>query len=220
MGRIHDTEGNALSIFLLQRHMGLIEALRGDELSALRRLHLAEEIAPTDFWRVFCLVDRASLAGAMGRRQAARETLDAADALASRLNWSSTSHSERIILLTIAQLFAEHEPARAQRYLATFRSLTTPMHPRLVWVGDRRTRALQLYPHAVALLRMGEREAALPMMQEAYEIFVVFEHGWRAALAALEIYRTTSEREWLERAQAHVAPWPRSWIAREVGNAG
>jgi tetratricopeptide (TPR) repeat protein len=219
MPRIHDTEGNALSNFLLQRHMGLIEALYGNELSAMRRWRIAEASAPTDYWRVFCLVDRASLAATMGRAQTSRKALEKADKLASNLNWSSTSDSERIILLTIAQLYAEDDPARTQRYLAAFRSLSTQMNPRIVWVGDRRTRALQLYPHAVALLRMGERDAALPMLEEAHDIFIAFEHGWRAALAALELYKATSESRWLERAQAEIAPWPQSWIAREVRNA-
>jgi hypothetical protein len=73
-----------------------------------------------------------------------------------------------------------------------------------------------LYPHAVALLHLGEANAALPMLEEAHDIFAAFEHDWRAALAALELYKATSKRAWLRRARAEVAPWPHSWIAREV----
>lgn len=218
--RLADTEGNALANFNVQRHLGLIEILRGHEVSALRRGYVAQQRAPSDYWSVYCFVDRASLHFGMQRKRAALESLDAAHALASRLNWSKTNDSERLILLTIAQLYAQERPALAQRYLAEFRTISTPMHPRTAFVGDRRPRAFELYPKGVALLHLGEREAALEMLEEAYEIFIVFEHDWRASLAALELYLSTRQPRWLERARERIAPWPNSWIAREVRNAG
>ncbi|HLI96779.1 MAG TPA: hypothetical protein VKT72_11930 [Candidatus Baltobacteraceae bacterium] len=217
--RVPQTNGIAGAYFQLTRIFGWIDALQGDELSALRFWREAEQSAPSDFWCVFCLVDRAYLARVSGRSQQAEEALAQAHEQASRLNWNQTRDEERIILLTIAQLFAAEQPALAERYLALFRSMPTEMDPRIGWYGDRRTRALQLYPQSIALLHLGEREAAIAMLQEAWEIFNVFEYGWRAALAALDLYRATGERRWLEHARRQIEPWPKSWIAREAARA-
>jgi hypothetical protein len=137
---------------------------------------------------------------------------------AARLEWESTRDEERLVLLTIAQLYATENPAMAERYLATFRSLKTQMHLRMGWLGDRRTRALQLYPHGIALLHLGERSAGIEMLEEAWSIFSAVEYGWRAALCALDLYKATAQQPWLDRAVERIAPWPQSWIAREVRN--
>lgn len=212
-------EATAFPLFQSVRVLGWVDALQGDEVSAIRQWRNAENMAPSEFWRVFCLIDRAYFAQVMGRSAAARETLAQADALASGLTWSETRDEERLILLTIAQLFSTHDPARAERYLARFRSLTTEMEPLSGWHGDRRARALQIYPHAMALLHLGEVEAAIPMLEEAWTIFTQVEYGWRAALAAFSLYEATGDQDWLQRAREQIAPWPRSWIASSVQNS-
>ena len=211
-----ESDITAFARFQLIRILGWIDALAGDEVSAVRSWHDAEATAPSEFWRLFCIVDRAYLSLAMGRRQAGRDALETAHEAASRLAWAQTEEDERIILLTIAQLFAEENAALAQRYLAIYRSIPTGMHALLGWVGDRRTRALQIYPQGVALLHLGEREAAISMLKEAWEIFSDFEYEWRASLAALNLYSATGEKQWLVRAREQAAPWPQSWIARDV----
>ncbi len=102
--RVPQTNGIAGAYFQLTRIFGWIDALQGDELSALRFWREAEQSAPSDFWCVFCLVDRAYLARVSGRSQQAEEALAQAHDQASRLNWNQTRDEERIILLTIAQL--------------------------------------------------------------------------------------------------------------------
>ncbi len=217
---VRHTEGTASSRFQLLRVLGWIDALQGNEVSAMGRFREAEAAVPSEFWNVFCTVDRAYLARAMERRHAARDALRAADLQASRLAWDSTRDEERLILLTLAQLLAPENPALAERYLAAFRSLKTEMHRRMGSLGDRRTRALQLYPHGIALLHLGERAAGIEMLEEAWSIFSAIEYGWRAALAALDLYTATNEDQWLQRAREQIAPWPHSWIARQVRNAG
>lgn len=209
-------EATAFPLFQMRRLLGWFDALQGDEMAALRQWKDAEALAPTEFWRVFPLVDRAYLAAAMGRKSSARELLAAADRQASRLSWSETRDEERLILLTIAQLFVAEDPARAQRYLAMFRSLRTQADARMGFVNDPRAKALQAYPHGIALVQLGELDAGVGMLEQAWEIFTRFEYGWRAALAALEIYKATGEATWLERAREQAAPWPKSWIARDV----
>lgn len=216
---VRQTEATASSRFELLRVLGWIDALQGNEVLAMSRFRDAEAAVPSPYWSVFCLVDRATLARAMGRRHAARDLLRHADMEAARLDWESTRDEERLVLLTIAQLYATENPALAERYLAVFRSLRTEMHARMGWLGDRRGRALQLYPHGIALLHLGERAAGIEMLEEAWNIFSALEYDWRAALCALDLYKTTANRAWLDRARERIAPWPQSWIAREVRNA-
>ncbi|HET9097848.1 MAG TPA: hypothetical protein VFN37_14395 [Candidatus Baltobacteraceae bacterium] len=215
-GYARKTEITDFSWFTMLRVLGWIDALQGDEVAAVRRFREAEACAPSAFWRVFCLVDRAYLSDAMDRQAAARETLAEADAQAWSLDWSSTHQEERIILVTLAQLYASKDPARAQAYLAKFRSLRTEMHGRIGWLHDRRTRALQLSAHGTALLHLGDREAGIAMLSEAWEIFTAFKYDWRAALAALTLFEATTDDLWRERARKQIAPWPDSWIARRV----
>lgn len=214
--RARRSDVTAFSWFMLLRLLGWIDVLQGDEISALRMFRKAQACAPSAYWRVFCIVDRAYLADATGSKASATKTLALAHEHASALEWSNTREDERIILVTIAQLYAESNPARAQAYLAKYRSLRTGMHARIGWVGDRRTQALQLCAHGTALLALDEREEGIAMLTQAWSIFTAFEYEWRAALAALTLFDATSDNAWLERARKHISPWPRSWIARRV----
>lgn len=217
--RVCRVDITAYPLFQSLRTFGWVGILRNDEVSVNRYWRRAQEAAPSEFWRVFCLTDKAYFAQTMGRDGAAREILEQADALASKLTWSEPRDEERLILLTIAQLFSAQNPARSESYLARFRSLPHVMEPLNAWHGDRRSRAMQLYPHAIALLNLGEPETAIGMLEEAWSIYTEFEYGWRAALAALDLFKATSARVWLERARDQIAPWPHSWIARDVRNA-
>ncbi|HET9097849.1 MAG TPA: hypothetical protein VFN37_14400 [Candidatus Baltobacteraceae bacterium] len=220
LNRVRLSEATAFPRFQSMRLLGWAQALRGDEIAALRAWRDAQAAPPSEFWRVFCLVDRAYLSLVMGRIDAGTKILDQADRVASGLKWSETREEERLILITIAQLFSERDPGRSERYLALYRTLSSPMEQRIGWVGDPRARAMELYPQAVALLRLDESAAAIPMLEEAWDIFTSVEYGWRAALAALDLYKATGKADWLQRAREHIAPWPHSWVARDVRNAG
>lgn len=216
LARVRNVEVTAYPRFAVQRALGWIALLNGEEFDALRFWAQAKALAPTPFWQVFCLIDRASLAQAMGRHAAAQQTLNAADRLASTLPWSQTQSEERVALMMLAALFAEISPGRAQRYLAMYRSLAKHMNPRLIFPEDPRAHAFHAYSQGVALLRLGEPEAGIGLLEDAWKIFTDFAHGWRAARAALDLYGATRASMWLERAREQIAPWPRSWIALEA----
>jgi DNA-binding NarL/FixJ family response regulator len=68
-------------------------------------------------------------------------------------------------------------------------------------------------------LRRGDAEEAQAALHEAWDIFEEFQYGWRSALCALRLAEVTGDNEWLQRAAKKIAPWPRSWIARDVARA-
>jgi DNA-binding CsgD family transcriptional regulator len=218
-GAMAPTSGMHVQYFKMTRILGWIDALEGDELSAFRRFRHAADLAPNDAWRVQCITDRATLARATGERAFMLDQLYAAHDLASRVSWSDAVEEDRMSLLNLAELFGDVDGALAQRYLAQFRSLRTPMDRRMGFANDERVRALEAYPAGIALLRLGETHAARRMLSEAYEIFTKFDYGWRASLAALGMHKAMQDPQWLVYARKAIKRWPKSWIAREVRDA-
>ncbi|HEV2262137.1 MAG TPA: helix-turn-helix transcriptional regulator, partial [Candidatus Rubrimentiphilum sp.] len=92
----------------------------------------------------------------------------------------------------------------------------TSVLPGISYSEDPRTRAFAEYSNGIALLELGDIEAAIAMLEDAREIFEGHHYGWRAALCAVGLYRATSDEKWLVEARRDVGPWPRSWIAREI----
>lgn len=218
-GAMHPSSGMRTQHFKLTRILGWIDALSGNELAAFRRFRQAADLAPNDLWRVQCISDRATLARATGERAFALDQLYAAHDLAARLSWSNAVEEDRITLLNLAELFGDVDGALAQRYLAQFRSLRTPMHRRMGFANDARVRALEAYSSGTAMLRLGEAQAARQMLEEAYGIFVKLDYGWRAGLAALGMHKATQDPRWLQAARKAIKPWPNSWIARDLREA-
>jgi|SRR5579884_132039 len=216
---MHPSSGMHVQYFKMTRILGWIDALDGNELSAFRRFRQAADLAPNDAWRVQCIADRATLARATGESSFMLDQLYAAHDVASRLAWNSAVEEDRMTLLNLAELFGDVDAQISQRYLTQFRSLKTPMDRRMGFANDERVRALEAYPAGVALLRVGETQAARQMLSEAYEIFSRFDYGWRAALAALAMHKATHDAQWLVHARRAIRRWPKSWIAREVRHA-
>jgi len=216
---MHPASGMRAQYFKLTRILGWIDALDANELSAFRRFRQAADLAPSDLWRVQCIADRATLARATGERAFALDQLYAAHDLASRLSWTDAVEEDRITLLNLAELFGDVDGALAQRYLAQFRSLRTPLDRRMGFGNDARIRGLEAYSSGTALLRLGEMQAARHMLQESYDIFVKFDYGWRAALAALGLHKATQDVRWLQHARKALKQWPECWIAKELRDA-
>ncbi len=219
-GSMEWAAGTRLEQFQTQRYIGWIDALQGDELAAFRAFRAASALAPSEHWRVLCLTDRAYLARNTGEHTFAQDVLHEAHEVAQHLSWSETQREERSSLFVLAELFATIDPALSQKYLAQFRSLNTPVMPGISYDDDPRTRAFAAYSAGKAMLELGEKEEAIALLSEGREIFDAFHYGWRTALCALALYRATGEAAWLIEARQKIAPWPKSWVAREIAEAG
>jgi len=212
--------GTLLERFQTVRYLGWIDALQGNELAAFRAFRTASALAPSEHWRVLSLTDRAYLARNTGERTFAHDVLHEAHELAQNLSWHETHREERSSLLVLAELFATADPGLSQKYLAQFRSLNTSVMLGISYDDDPRTRAFVACSSGKALLELGERKEAIVMLSEAREIFDAFHYGWRTALCSLALHKASGEGSWLLDARRQVAPWPQSWVAREIAATG
>jgi DNA-binding CsgD family transcriptional regulator len=213
------TTGLQLEHFQVTRFLAAIDELQGNELAAFGAFKKAARLAPSDHWSVLCFLDRALLAKNTGEASFAAEQLQEAHEIAQRVSWNEVTGEERSALLILAELFAHEVPAIAEQYLARFRSIASTVLPILSYGTDPRVRGFERYSQGVAWLRLGDMEAATTALTEAWSIFEDFNYGWRGALCAIGLYEATHDRRWTERAARKIAPWPRSWIARRVGDS-
>lgn len=204
--------------FQTTRMLALCDALEGNELGAFGRLRVATSLAPSEFWRVMCLLDRAQLAKRTGERAFGMDMLHDAHELAAGLQWETTVGEERAALTVLAEMFASIDPSISQRYLALHRSLPNTS-ALLAYSSDPRARAFEAYGAGMAQLHLGDRTGAANLLLEVWSILNDFHYGWRAGLCALGLFEATGDPQWLERAARRVDPWPRSWVARMVATA-
>jgi DNA-binding CsgD family transcriptional regulator len=213
------TAGLQLECFQVTRFLAAVDELEGNELAAFAGFKNAARLAPSEHWGVLCYLDRALLAKNTGEAAFAAEQLQDAHEIAQDLSWNDVTGEERSALLVLAELFAHQDAPIAEQYLARFRSLTASVIPILSYGTDPRVRGFEAYSQGVAWLRLGDAEQGKAALTEAWVIFEDFNYAWRAALCALALYEVTRDRRWIERAARRIDPWPRSWIARRIGQA-
>lgn len=213
------TTGLALEHFQVTRFLAAIDELQGNELAAFGAFKKAGKLAPSDHWSILCYLDRALLARNTGEAAFAAEQLQEATEIAQRVSWSEVTGEEPQALLILAELHADANPAVAEQYLARFRSLKSSVIPMFAYGSDPRIRGCESYSQGIAWLRLGDTQEGKAALTEAWSIFEDFNNGWRAALCALGLYEATNDKRWIERAARKIAPWPKSWIARRIGES-
>ena len=213
------TPGLQLERFQVTRFLATINELEGNELAAFAGFKAATRLAPSQYWNVLCLLDRAALAKNTGETAFSAEQLNEAHEIARMLSWNDVAGEERSALLVLAELFADENVAVAEQYLALFRSLGESVIPQLSYGSDPRVRGFAAYSQGLTWLRLGDVEQGKITLAQAWEIFDDFNYAWRAALCALRLYEATQDRRWIMRATHKIEPWPRSWIAHQIRDA-
>ena len=214
------TDDLAIAHFNALRDLGWHHALQGRFLPALRLLHEAERIAPSQAWSILALLDRARLASWAGEPASATASLYHALDLEPAVQWDRTGDEERSTLLVAADMCAEVDALRAHALLEHFKELAGGFGPLL---GAGRDRRLAAYPHFVAGAvqhALGQNAAATESYRAAYVVFSEVGYRWRAAICANRLFALTGERSWLSLGVEHVRDYPDSWIARELANSG
>jgi DNA-binding NarL/FixJ family response regulator len=194
-------------------HLAWIRALAGDQLGALRYVQDAYAKSIGGAWQVAALADRAAIKAAMGETGSSLLDLEEGLYLAEQINWAETADEERLFLITLAELAAPVNPARAQALLLRSNILARGGNMRLAYHQNRRIQAMAYHAQGVIAHQIGDEKVARASLRLAYETFVELSCSSRAAEAALVMHKVTRDDVWLRNANEAARLFPRSWIA-------
>ncbi|MDB5093206.1 MAG: hypothetical protein JWO85_1307 [Candidatus Eremiobacteraeota bacterium] len=191
------------------RALGWDAFMRGESGRAQWTFKEAHGFAPSAAWRVMAHLDRAYVARIARNEVWALEELDEADRIARDVRWEATFGEERQVLVVLATLYALIDPSRAQRYASMYSQMGVEnVNPALAIAGDRRTLAAARYAQGLIDLTLGRRDAAVPALVEAYEIYNSASHHYRATLIASALAGATGEDRWRAASIAHAQRYP------------
>ena len=216
VGGIRWSPDLAVEHFQVLRSLSWCDALDGDGIGALRKLHVAEDVAPTPTARLVAQIDRVYLLQHV-LDAGSHELLGQVRSAAARIDWNRTGGEDRLALLSAAEAVAEVDPIDASGFVSRYKTLATGSDATLQQArGDIRLDAFEAYTTAVIQRRLGETQIAIALFKAAYEIFDRVGYRWRAALAAIEIGELSADTQWFALAARAIESFPRSWIARRL----
>jgi len=198
----------------VERSLGYLYALNGDEDAAIRKFQDASYFADSDENRLLLISDEAYIS-----RQAAsphllnQEMLDACQT-ADRIDWSSMD-VQRYLLHAFAQELSLIDATRANQYLDRYLALESKTSP--LAVTDKRADAEAQYSIGIVALASGQRDRGLDALANAYETWAAIGFRWRAAAAAIELADQPGHAALANYAARESLQYPHSWLARRVG---
>ncbi len=198
-------------------------ALDGDRRTAYDHARLADNLAPTDTWRVWTLADRALLSAAFGDVDVAAAFANDAAQKAGTVDWDASADEEREALLLLAEALARTEPRAAAAALERYDALTAPVdrallreHDVRLWIAERWVRGL------VDGIR-GDTDAAWQAFKDVYQHAKRAGLLWQAAQALIELDATPQATRprgdhYLQAAALLVREhFPQAFLARRLG---
>ena len=179
---------------------GVLLALSGDYIGAIRSFEVALANAATPEERTAAHLARAWVAQLCGERY----TLQAHLAEAWLLLAAAAAQDAGSVLAA-TELTIPHDLTRAQKAFQTLH-----LEPSSALTPRR--------DHVEALLREahGERRVARACAERAYTGYASDPSEWRAAAAALLLHRLTGRAVWLDRAEPFAQRYPSGFIAQAV----
>jgi len=211
----------AIDQYMSARALGWALALQGPTryFEALRLLHKASSIAPSQAWHVFALTDRAALKRCAGEGASSNADIYEALDLAKTIDWGATPDEARMALLGLATLFAEIDVREAATLLAQYTEIHESASARLIMNGDPRAEAFRSYAAGIIQEALNEPRKAKRFYEAVYAVWNDAGYSWMAARTALHLFRVTGEQSWWETARTKVRDYPDSWIAAEINAA-
>jgi len=208
------TPATALHQYQTYRHLAWNAALHGDHLATFRLLRLSANVAPSTLWKIQVVLDSAFFYREIGERVAMTDHLAAAQEVAAEIDWTQSSGEERFALLTIAELLAAVDAAKARSYLAIFNAINTKLAPDLIYRVDARPRAMERHYSGVVAAALGETSRAHALLSESLAFWESRGIDWRAATASIDLARLSGSAGDIDRAARYARRWPQSWFAR------
>ncbi|MBV8197190.1 MAG: hypothetical protein JO263_03575 [Candidatus Eremiobacteraeota bacterium] len=201
--------------FLTFRGLAWAYALRGMHEKAFEYAYRARDIAPSDMWVTASYCDQAYLARMAGQTRVSDALLEHALLRAKSTDWTSRGE-ERVSLLNLAELVADHDADAAGELLAIYDAIPTTIAPALALSRDARLSAMDDYARGTVLAALGQRSAAVERLTNAYATFCTVGYAWRAAASALRIHVVTEQDAWLRYAAEAVAEFQESSVAEAI----
>jgi len=216
--RMPSSEWLAPHRYEVLRALAWSNALRGDNLGAFRDLRDASDIATTIPRKMRAILDRAYFSRQLKQDISAREEVDYAERLSSRVDWNlaASDDGELTALAFLAQEIASTQPVRARRLFDRYKALKPKLPPNFVAANDRRARAEELGVDATIAAAEGCSGRSITLFVEAFEIWDALGYGVRAALVARNLAALGAGEHFAQYAAAQGAQRPRSWLAANV----
>ena len=208
-----------VSRFLVMRGLSWCSFLHGDTARSQRLIQDCKVEAPSAAWRALAHVDCAYMATLDSNDAVARRDVEAAQTIASTVDWQTTRNEEHMALLSLAALLAPADSDGAKRYLSIYHRIQPHGLREAIDASyePRRTRAYRNYAEGRIEQFHGNERVASRLLEDAYNVFVQIGYVFRAALAAEALLGVTGDARWLHAAHGHAALFPRSAVARRLG---
>lgn len=217
------SEETAVQLYHILRSLAYARLYGSNPSAPLEYLERAENVVPSDAWRLLALLDRILLSSELRVRRFVHgfdvaSALIEARNLAEAVDWSQAHGEECFGLLMLADLLAAERPQDAARYLARFRELKGNLSHSLMAYSDARWSAAEDYVEGVIAADLDLARGVAPIAG-AFEFWEDVGYSWRAARAALKLHELTGERSYLDWAVRESRLYPFSWIGDAVTEA-
>ncbi len=195
--------------FEILRSLAWISERQGEEVAALTYWRRATNATELPCYRILGLIEKASLSRELGEMRNAQEELEFAESLAEDVDWTALGQ-ERIALAVLAQGLAPISPEKAKRHYNRYQRCSTVKLPSISPI-DLRPRGHELIAEATVNRYCGEKDAAIAMFLEAFELWVAQGYETNATRAALHLAELTGGERFVEfvrrQAQSHDIGW-------------
>lgn len=163
-------------------------AIAGNLVQAIVQFRRNEALATTVPTKIQALVDRARVSFGSQEQVNYQVFCEFAFELAERVDWGASDQADRMVLLDLAALYAPIDAIRARAVLERYQRITTPIANSLAYGnGDKRRGAEEQYAAGVVARYLGNRDAAIAHLREAFRVYRSLKHYWRAIMAAIHL---------------------------------
>lgn len=200
------------------RNLGWHHTLCANYIAGIRNLDLAKRLASGEYEALISHLDHAQIARVAGENFTLAAQLAQAAELLDKI--AGEPHGDECLTFVVAaEVFAESDPRRSTDAIGRFRSMRRCIRRSFALAGDARTEGMYRYALAVIAERDGRRNHASRHAQAAFASFESLGFAWRAARAALVLYRCSGDPSHLHSARELIDPYPRSFIAEDLRRA-
>lgn len=191
-------------------------ALQGRTVHAIRAMMDARESVPSKRYGVLSHFDSAYFSMIAGDETTASAQVVHASEIALKVDWGDTKLDELATLLVGAEVLGNSSPATAGALLRLYDAHKGDFPRTLGMTHDGRMEGMESYARAVVAFGDAKPNEARRNATVAFEVFDALEFDWRAARAAILLYRVGGGERWAEVAQGKLAHYRTSFVAGEL----